>query len=291
MRRRPWSPSPAELAQFRATQQLAYQCAEEVAATLEPGVTERAAARRMRAWLLDAGIEDWFHTPFAWFGDRTAFRGFRHSLQFFPTDRQLVEGMPFILDCAPVRDGATADIGYSGSLGRNPVVEQLLDDLRHHRSMILELARERRPLRDIYEAVDELAAKQGYDNRHAAYPFGVIAHEVGPLAPRPRRRRPRTVAGFGPRSLRALARSAAVGRARGTSPLWSKAARSDHPPTPGLWAVEPHLGTGDVGAKFEELLVVTTDDVFWLDDDLPHVRRWTASAGNGSAPDHKDGSP
>jgi hypothetical protein len=26
--------------------------------------------------------------------------------------------------------------------------------------------------------------------------------------------------------------------------------------------------------KFEELLVVTDDDAFWLDDDLQHVRRW-----------------
>jgi hypothetical protein len=29
-----------------------------------------------------------------------------------------------------------------------------------------------------------------------------------------------------------------------------------------------------VGAKFEELLVITEDDAYWLDDDLPHVRRW-----------------
>jgi hypothetical protein len=28
-----------------------------------------------------------------------------------------------------------------------------------------------------------------------------------------------------------------------------------------------------VGAKFEELLVVTPDGAYWLDDDLPHVRR------------------
>ena len=26
----------------------------------------------------------------------------------------------------------------------------------------------------------------------------------------------------------------------------------------------------------EELLVVTEDDAYWLDDDLPHVRRWQA---------------
>ncbi|MBA5845199.1 Xaa-Pro aminopeptidase, partial [Escherichia coli] len=29
-----------------------------------------------------------------------------------------------------------------------------------------------------------------------------------------------------------------------------------------------------VGAKFEELLVITDDDAYWLDEDLPHVRRW-----------------
>ena len=43
---------------------------------------------------------------------------------------------------------------------------------------------------------------------------------------------------------------------------------------PGLWAVEPHVGFRGVGAKFEELLVVTPDDAYWLDDDLPHVRAW-----------------
>jgi hypothetical protein len=41
-----------------------------------------------------------------------------------------------------------------------------------------------------------------------------------------------------------------------------------------MWAVEHHLGLGAVGAKFEELLVVTDDGAYWLDDDLPHVRRW-----------------
>ncbi|HVF74580.1 MAG TPA: M24 family metallopeptidase [Acidimicrobiales bacterium] len=269
-----WTPTAEDLVGYRSVQQLAYRCAETVAATLEPGVTERAVARRMREWLLDAGVDDWFHVPFAWFGDRTAFRGFRTSLQFFPTDRQLVEGMPFILDCAPVVKGYSADIGYASSFGPNPTVDRILDDLAAHRSLILDLARQRRPLREIYEAVDALASQQGYENRHRRYPFGVIAHQVGPLPTHPRNV---VVAGFGLRSLRALVRNAAVGRARGSSPLWSDSKRSAHPPTPGLWAVEPHLGTGDVAAKFEELLVVTDDDVFWLDDDLPHVRRWNTT--------------
>ncbi|AXL93336.1 hypothetical protein C4J65_16795 [Streptomyces sp. CB09001] len=54
---------------------------------------------------------------------------------------------------------------------------------------------------------------------------------------------------------------------------------SAHPPRAGLWAVEPRPGLRGTGAKFEEILVVTDsadpeESAFWLDDDLPHVRRW-----------------
>ncbi len=93
---------PAELRGFREVQRLAYECAEAVAARLRPGVTEREAARMQRDWLRERGVRDWFHLPFAWFGDRTAFAGFRVPLQFFPTNRRLEPGMPFILDMAPV---------------------------------------------------------------------------------------------------------------------------------------------------------------------------------------------
>jgi hypothetical protein len=58
------------------------------------------------------------------------------------------------------------------------------------------------------------------------------------------------------------------------SPNWNANATSDHKPWDGLWAVEPHLGKGDVGAKWEELLVIQDGAVFWLDDDNPHMRYW-----------------
>jgi Xaa-Pro aminopeptidase len=266
-------PALQQLDAFRSVQQLAYECAETVAATLEPGITERETARRLRTWLEGRGADDWFHLPFAWFGERTAFRGFKVPLQFFPTDRRLEEGMPFILDCAPVVRGATADIGYSGALGENAIVDTIMDDLEAHRDLIIELVHEGRTFRSIYEEVDRLAAKQGFDNRHREYPGRVIAHEVRALRPTGGGR---TVAGFGVRHLRSLGRSIAIGARQGWSPLWAGGRRSDHVPHPGLWAVEPHLGFRDVGAKFEELLVITEDDAYWLDDDLPHVRRWAA---------------
>src|SRR6478735_3184658 len=145
-----WNPTAAELDRYREVQQLAYRCAEEVAAGLEAGVTEAEAARRMRRWLEEAGVDDWLHVPFAWFGDRTAFRGFATPLQFFPTRRRLLPGMPFILDCAPVVRGVAADIGYSGALGGNAVVDRIVQDLQEHRALILTLIRQRLPLSTIY---------------------------------------------------------------------------------------------------------------------------------------------
>ncbi|MGW7126875.1 M24 family metallopeptidase [Streptomyces bobili] len=271
---------PRELASdlrgFQRVQRLAYECAQEVAARLKPGVTEREAARMQREWLRARGVRDWFHLPFAWFGDRTAFVGFRVPLQFFPTDRRLEPGMPFILDMAPVFEGFTADIGYSGALGGHPLQELLMDDLEAHRELILREVREGRSLREIYQDVDRLMVRQGYANRHRAYPFGVIAHKVDRV--RERRWSPRLF-GFGTQALKGLASDALHGHREGWSPLWSPYRFSDHPPWPGLWAVEPHLGFRGTGAKFEEILVVTdsrdpAESAFWLDDDLPHVRRW-----------------
>ena len=267
---------PADLARFREVQQLAYAAAQEVGRMLEPGVTEKQAAGRIREYLVERGVQDWFHTPFAWFGDRTAFRGFRTPFQFFPTHRRLEEGMPFILDCAPVRDGYMADIGYAGCLGTNRIYEQLMDDLSEYRTMIVDRVDDGVPLQQIYRDVDALITRHGYDNRHRIYPGRVIGHQISKV----QSRLPRFIAaGFGIRSLQTLVGDLIVERMHHRSPLWADDQISNHPATPGLWAVEPHIGFRDVGVKFEEILVVTgSGSAYWLDDDLPHVHRWQRAA-------------
>lgn len=265
---------------FRRAQQLAYACAEAVAPTLDEGVTEVEATERMLTWMGDHGVRDYFHRPFAWFGDRTAFAGFRVPLQFFPTGRRLTSGMAFILDVAPVVDGFTADIGYSGALGTNPMQELVMAGLEAHRTLVVDAINDGRTLRQVYDDVDRLIARQGFTNRHRAYPFGVIAHRVGTVGDGPAP----SIAHFGLRSLRGLARDVRVGRRGGWSPLWGPTRLSDHAATPGLWAVEPHLGFRGVGAKFEELLVVDHDGTArWLDDDLPHVRAWADRRAGSTA--------
>lgn len=274
------TPTTADLEGFRAAQRLAYACAEAIHAELRPGITEREVAARMKQWLADHGATDCLHQPFAWFGHRTAFRGLIGLNQlrgfnpaFFPSGKKLEAGMPFILDCAPTLNGYTADIGYAGVLGQNKVLDQLMDDLAAHRQLIIEMIRERRLMSEVSQAVDALCVKQGVEPRHHAYPFSVLAHRVEKLPEKPVV--PKVSVGrFGIRSVLSLGREAARGAKEGWSPLWASYQRSAHPPVPGLWAVEPHLGFRDVGAKFEELLVITEDDAFWLDDDVPHVKRW-----------------
>lgn len=272
--------SENDLNGFREVQRLAYRCAETIAAEMQPGMTERDVAARMRDFLREEGADDCFHEPFAWFGDRTAFRGFigfKHlggfNPAFYPGTRRLEENMPFILDCAPSRTGYTADIGYCGVIGENRTLDKLMDDLMEYRFLIVDLVRQRRTLAEVSQAVDRLCEKHGYEPRHKAYPFEVLAHRVEKLSAdgKPSHL---SLARFGVRNITELLRDRIQGAREGWSPLWNSKSGSDHAPTPGLWAVEPHLGFRGVGAKWEELLVITEDDAYWLDDDVPQVRRW-----------------
>ena len=65
------------------------------------------------------------------------------------------------------------------------------------------------------------------------------------------------------------------------SPLWNTRAASDHTAHDGLWLVEPHAGSGAVGAKWEEILVVQDGHAQWLDSEPPHVRQWMNIAAGG----------
>jgi hypothetical protein len=272
-----------DLEGFRRAQRLAYDCVEHVERGLTAGMTEREVAGRMHRYLASRGVKQYFHKPFVWFGDRTAFVDFWTDLHFFPSGRRLAWGLPVILDVAPMVDGYAADIGYSCVLGKNELYERMVADLEPYRALILAGVRAEKTLQQIYRDVDALIREQGYENRHQRYPYGVLAHRVERLEPGRLGRL--TLGGFG---LPALQWLAGEGRAfrRGAvhhSPLWNGHAASAHRAAPGLWAVEPHLGHQGVGVKWEELLVVTDSDAYWLDDALPHVRRWSKRANGGRA--------
>jgi Xaa-Pro aminopeptidase len=263
---------PEHLAGFRKSQQIAYACAMAVERELRAGMTERDAVQALHEQLRAHGVREYFHQPFAWFGERTAFTNFRTVFEFFPTRKRLEPGMPVILDIAPIVDGHTSDIGYACKLGENPLHDQMLADLAPYRTLILEGVRARKNLDVIYRDVDRLIERQGYRNRHQQYPYRVLAHRVSFVPERARTEF--MLAGFGVPAISYLFGQMAQAKrsAQHHSPLWNGGRASAHPAEPGLWAVEPHLGFRGVGVKWEELLVVTESDAYWLDDELPHVR-------------------
>ena len=172
----------------------------------------------------------------------------------------------------PIVDGYGSDIGYASCFGENALFFQMQADLRMYRSLVLDGVRKEQSMQQIYRAVDALMVEQGYANIHARYPSAVIAHRVNRIPSGPLNRM--VVNGF---SLAALQSLQWFRR-----DVWNGDEQSARVAMPGLWAVEPHIGCSGVGAKWEELLVVTDSDAYWLDDDLPHVRRWTAAASSSS---------
>jgi hypothetical protein len=269
-----------DLEQFRRVQRLAYDCVTDVEKRLSPGMTEKQAAALMDVYLREHGVAEYFHKPFVWFGDRTAFVDFRTDLAFFPTNSRLAWGMPVILDVAPTLEGYAADIGYSCSFGENALLARMQRDLLDYRSLVLDGVKKELTLRAIYRELDRAIERHGYVNRHQRYPNAVLAHRVTRIDPSPFGRL--TIGGFGFPALRFFGREMRAFK-RGLEahgPFWNGEASSERRATPGIWAVEPHIGCQGVGAKWEELLVVTDTDAYWLDDDLPHHRHAaTARAG------------
>jgi Xaa-Pro aminopeptidase len=272
-----------DLAGFRRAQRLAYACATHVGERLEAGMTEKDAAAGMREYLARQGVTGYFHAPFAWFGERTELGEDWEDDTFLPSERLLEPGMPVILDVAPIVDGYAADIGYALAFGGNAEVERMLFDLEWYRRLIPEAIRAGLTLQEIYRRVDQRISAQGYRSCHHAYPAGVIAHQVGRLEAMAGDEA--REGGFGASAVRFLLEKKHRAKLEpAVSPYWTGRVESAHRPAAGLWAVEPHLGLRGVGVKFEELLVVTEDDAYWLDDELPHVQRWRAAEAATGAP-------
>jgi hypothetical protein len=272
---------PSDLRRFSQVQKLAYEVVESVQARLQTGMTEKDAVRMLGAELESRGVTSMFHDPFAWFGDRAAFKGFWIKWKFLPSRTTLQPGMPVILDIAPIVDGYPADIGYCFVHGGDPVVEAMDRTLLQLRDHILKAVRAGKTMRAIYREVDVLIEAAGFVNVHRCYPHRVIGHRLGRIRVGALHRL--RWLGFGlPTYVRLTGRTwlSKLFPTHIESPLWNDGRECDHPVPEGLWALEPHIATPDrrLGSKWEEILVVTKDSAYWLNDEATHCRR-AAAAG------------
>ena len=249
--------SESDLAGFRRTQQLAYACAEEIGELLQEGWTEKRTADLMDTWLRDHGVKGYFHKSFAWFGERSRFDGMKNYFDFLPGKRPYREGEVVILDTAPILDGYPADIGYSLCKGENPVFDQAQADLAGYREQIVDLFNAPGIKgQEIYAYIDRKMKSQGYQNRHRSYPLGALRHRLYKM---PLAFIPGILLPFSWQSYLSLI----------SQGLFSEVLGDYHDGNlDGLWAIEPHLGAGGFGAKFEEMLWVKDGKAEWLDQ--PH---------------------
>ena len=269
--------SADDLARFKAAQRLSFQILEATAATLRAGDTERAVGKRIHKQMKQAGADYYFHGPAVMFGERTSYPGDFGQLGALPTDQVLQPGDAVTLDCAPVFDGYTVDTSFCTSFQGSGVPLAMDRFLVELRESIRQRVEQRLTMREIARQVDTEIKARGMENCHRKHIGMVLGHRV--LKETSRSLRRFSVWGLSPRQLAyTAARSLQARRGRATlSPIWNHTRQSDCPVPDGLWAVEPHIAQHGVGAKFEDILVVQRGAVYYLDDDLPHHRRWRAA--------------
>ncbi|MCW7468856.1 M24 family metallopeptidase [Leptospira kanakyensis] len=263
-------PTPEQKAGFLKAQKLAYDCVTTVEKEMVPGWTEKQTAKRMDEFLRDHGVKVFLHRPFAWFGEHARFDGYKRFTQFHPGKKILKEEESFILDVSPVVDGYIGDIGYSSSLIKNSELDKGMDYLLQLRKEIPNYFSSSMTPSEIWWKIDSDAKKSGFDNVHALYPFAVLGHRVYKVN-LPNISFPLLPISFA--SWFSLQGSYEFLTHKVLPELLTPDHEGDKV---GLWAIEPHLGRGKAGFKFEEILVVEKDKAYWLDDDVPHVNKYKA---------------
>lgn len=246
-------PTIEELEGHLRTQRLAERAAKEVSVMMQEGWTEKQAAKLLDTYLKDCGVKSFFHKSFAWFGERAAFTGLKHYNDALPSDRVLLPNEAYILDVAPIFHGYIADIGYTSSLGKNEELEKALLFLSELKKEIPLLASLGNPPKVMLQKIEEKIEKAGYENAHRKYPFSVLGHRVHQVA---EVHMGLTVINFEWQSYWSLLSRGLFGQ------LYNENFEGDFT---GLWAIEPHLGANTFGAKFEEILVVTKEKAYWLE--------------------------
>jgi Xaa-Pro aminopeptidase len=245
---------PPEVEAFRHTQSVARRAARRTFEGLEEGVTEREAAAALEAELRREGIRCWLHKPFAWFGDRTCFTGFRRATDFLPSRRRLKKDHAVILDMGPAIDGFPCDYAFSGVFGEDAEVAAMKACADGFMDKIIGLLdRDRRGF-SVVRAVNAEIEERGYGVRHRKYPLRVLGHKLERYAFGDR-------LGVGFKFQFPFFLMTATQLYRGENPFLNEYKREA---LEGVWAIEPHLGNGRVGAKFEELLWVHKDGAEWL---------------------------
>ena len=255
-------PTLEELDGFKKAQALSYDCAVTIAKELKPGWTEKQTSKLMDTFLKDHGVKHFFHKSFAWFGEHSKFHNFKTYFDFLPSKTTLKENDVIILDTAPIVNGFAGDIGFTFSLTPNEELKKARSFLIKQREELQIFFSSELTADLIWKKIDENFKNSHYINCHKDYPFAVLGHRLHEI---PFQNLPSIGIPFTLHSYWALFSRGLIPELLGP---WHSGTKL------GIWAIEPHLGLAShpFGAKFEEILVVTKEKTYWLQDDVPHLK-------------------
>lgn len=261
--------SDEELQNFRRYQRLSYQILEDTTLQLKVGDSEESTVRKLRKAFHKAGAHNYFHVPVALFGERSAYPGDFGPFEALATARVLQEQDTVILDAAPIFDGYTVDTSHAFNFGNSEAFDRIDRELPILRDLIASSVNDGEMFQQIAWDVDNYIRERGFENCHRKHIGAVLGHLVTKATSQ-------RLASWSYKGLAVKQVSWFLARSRfsGTTPNWNHTNACKGVAPHGLWAVEPHLAEGKVGAKFEEILIIDEDGARWLDDDLPHHRRW-----------------
>jgi Xaa-Pro aminopeptidase len=212
------------------------------------------------------------------FGERTAYPGDFGKLEAISTDRKLDDGDAVIFDAAPIFNGFKVDTSYAFRFGANSRFDAADRALVEFRSLLLALIEGGLSFREVAWKVDDRIKALGFENCHKKHIGAVLGHRVT-YAPQYPVRLPK-VWGLAPRQVSWFFYKSFQSRLGmpAATPNWNASRQCATKPTQGLWAMEPHIARDGVGVKFEEILIIDENGARWLDNDLPHTRRWRTAA-------------
>jgi len=252
-------------------QRVAREAILTVAEGVKPGDSEREVCARMEREFSRAHVRHWLHTPYAWWGERTRFDWpGRWETSALPTERVLEPGEAFILDAAPIVAGFPADFAYSGRAGAAAGEDasaylDLLAELTRVKAALVDWATPEESAAELCARVEQSMHAAGLDVIHTRYPANVLGHTLEGF-PNWSSSAPRLGTGFQLPLLLTYAKGIVLHH------LWGAPypfLRANGPGRPlGLYAVEPHLGRGAFGAKFESVLLIDGTETRWLDPGL-----------------------
>ena len=246
-----------DLAKLKACQKVARLGVQETTRAIQEGWSEQQTCDYLEAALRDLGVENYFHRPFAWFGERSRFDGIRFYHQFQPRKNRFLEsGDVVILDVAPLYQGVSSDIEYTFSLEPNEELQKAKKYLKNLRETIRNNFESQSKAGAIWKSISQDIEQHHYDVIHRRYPLQVLGHR---LYSHPQHPNSFHFLNFGFEAYKSLLKGGIIHEV--ISPYFQNGVE-------GVWAIEPHIGGRGFGAKFEEILVVADGKATWLDEEF-----------------------